>query len=41
MVSDEFILISIERDNSLEQLKVHGRDPNYADPIFTKEVCRS
>ena len=34
------ILINIERDSSLEQLKVHGRDPNYADPIFTKLVCR-
>ncbi|KAL2018391.1 hypothetical protein VTK56DRAFT_869 [Thermocarpiscus australiensis] len=26
-----------ERDAALEELKVYGRDPNYADPIFTKE----
>ncbi|KAK4129621.1 guanine nucleotide exchange factor synembryn-like protein [Parathielavia appendiculata] len=26
-----------ERDNFLEELKVYGRDPSYADPIFSKE----
>ncbi|AEO53296.1 guanine nucleotide exchange factor synembryn-like protein [Thermothelomyces thermophilus ATCC 42464] len=26
-----------ERDAALEQLKVYGRDPSFADPIFTKE----
>ncbi|KAK3300129.1 guanine nucleotide exchange factor synembryn-domain-containing protein [Chaetomium fimeti] len=26
-----------ERDAALEELKLYGRDPNYADPIFTKE----
>ncbi|KAK3309686.1 guanine nucleotide exchange factor synembryn-like protein [Chaetomium strumarium] len=26
-----------ERDAALEELKVYGRDPNNADPIFTKE----
>lgn len=30
----------IERDAALEELKLYGRDPSYADPIFTKEVCR-
>lgn len=34
-------LTSAERDASLEQLKVFGRDPINADPIFTKEVCPS
>lgn len=27
-----------ERDAMLEELKVYGRDPRNADPIFTKEV---
>jgi hypothetical protein len=31
-------LISIERDAHLEQLKVYGRDPTNADPIFTNEA---
>ncbi|KAK4238095.1 guanine nucleotide exchange factor synembryn-like protein [Achaetomium macrosporum] len=31
------ILQPQERDAALEELKVYGRDPNYADPIFTKE----
>ncbi|KAL2261442.1 hypothetical protein VTK26DRAFT_4159 [Humicola hyalothermophila] len=26
-----------ERDAALEELKVYGREPSYADPIFTKE----
>ncbi|EAQ93536.1 hypothetical protein CHGG_01771 [Chaetomium globosum CBS 148.51] len=26
-----------ERDAALEELKLYGRDPSYADPIFTKE----
>ncbi|ATY61883.1 Guanine nucleotide exchange Ric8 [Cordyceps militaris] len=26
-----------ERNTTLEELKVYGRDPRYADPIFTKE----
>ncbi|KAL2165379.1 hypothetical protein VTH06DRAFT_677 [Thermothelomyces fergusii] len=26
-----------ERDAALEQLKLYGRDPSFADPIFTKE----
>ncbi|KAM7206991.1 Guanine nucleotide exchange factor [Rhypophila sp. PSN 637] len=30
-------LSSKERDSALEELKVFGRDPRYADPIFTKE----
>jgi hypothetical protein len=30
----------VERDASLEELKVYGRDPSYAAPIFTKEVRR-
>lgn len=37
-MSDDGLLTGIERDTSLEQLKVFGRDPAYADPIFTKEV---
>lgn len=27
-----------ERDAALEELKVYGRDPRYADPLFAKEV---
>jgi hypothetical protein len=30
----------VERDAALEELKVYGRDPSYAAPIFTKEVRR-
>ncbi|KAK3904754.1 guanine nucleotide exchange factor synembryn-like protein [Staphylotrichum tortipilum] len=30
-------LQSQERDAALEELKVYGRDPSYADPLFTKE----
>ncbi|KAH7627363.1 guanine nucleotide exchange factor [Sordaria sp. MPI-SDFR-AT-0083] len=30
-------LSSEERDKALEELKVYGRDPRNADPIFTKE----
>lgn len=30
--------LSAERDALLEQLKVYGRDPANADPIFTKGV---
>ncbi|KAI6367642.1 hypothetical protein MCOR25_004864 [Pyricularia grisea] len=33
----EHNLSSQERDAALEQLKVYGRDPRDADPIFTKE----
>jgi hypothetical protein len=36
-----FAKSKVERDAALEELKVYGRDPNYADPIFTKEVRRS
>lgn len=32
------IVSAAERDAALEELKVYGRDPNYADPIFTKQV---
>lgn len=28
----------LERDQLLEELKVYGRDPANADPIFTQEV---
>lgn len=31
-------MLIVERDGMLEELKVHGRDPRNADPIFTKEV---
>lgn len=27
-----------ERDAALEELKIYGRDPRNADPIFAKEV---
>ena len=30
-----------ERDSYLEQLKIFGRDPTNADPIFTKDVSYS
>lgn len=32
---------SAERDAHLEQVKVYGRDPTNADPIFTKEAGRT
>jgi hypothetical protein len=35
---DKLSLTSAERDAHLEQLKVYGRDPANADPIFTKEA---
>lgn len=38
------LLTDPERDAHLEQVKVYGRDPTNADPIFTKEAshtCRS
>lgn len=28
----------LDRDEALEELKIYGRDPRNADPIFTKEV---
>ncbi|QSZ32388.1 hypothetical protein DSL72_001962 [Monilinia vaccinii-corymbosi] len=33
---DKICLLPHQRDTLLEQLKVHGRDPTNADPIFTK-----
>ncbi|KAH8588702.1 guanine nucleotide exchange factor [Bisporella sp. PMI_857] len=30
-------LLPHQRDAHLEQLKVYGRDPNYSDPIFTRQ----
>ena len=30
-----------ERDALLEQVKVYGRDPTNAEPIFTKEASRT
>lgn len=33
-----FAKLIVERDAALEQLKVYGRDPRFADPIFTREV---
>ncbi|KAH6977055.1 guanine nucleotide exchange factor [Ilyonectria sp. MPI-CAGE-AT-0026] len=34
---DAIILLPKDRDLALEELKIYGRDPKYADPIFTKE----
>jgi hypothetical protein len=34
-------LTSAERDAHLEQLKVYGRDPTNADPIFTKQASHT
>lgn len=34
-------LTDTERDALLEQVKVYGRDPTNADPIFTKEASRT
>ncbi|KND91160.1 Synembryn-like protein C3E7.04c [Tolypocladium ophioglossoides CBS 100239] len=34
---DKITLLPKARNEALEQLKVHGRDPKDADPIFTKE----
>jgi hypothetical protein len=31
-------LILLERDAILEELKIYGRNPDNADPIFTKEA---
>jgi hypothetical protein len=31
-------MLASELDAALEELKVYGRDPRNADPIFTKEV---
>ena len=36
--TEEQAMTEAERDACLEQLKVYGRDPNYSDPIFTKEA---
>lgn len=33
-----YSFVFAERDALLEQLKVYGRDPTNADPIFTKRV---
>lgn len=35
---DSTRLTDTERDAALEQLKLYGRDPVDAEPIFTKEV---
>ena len=38
----EYVLtVFIERKLLLEELKVHGRSPDYADPIFIEDVRRS
>lgn len=34
------LTIRLGRKSLLEQLKVHGRAMEDADPIFTKDVCR-
>ncbi|KAH7153147.1 guanine nucleotide exchange factor [Dactylonectria macrodidyma] len=34
---DKVILLPNDRDTALEELKIYGRDPRNADPIFTKE----
>ncbi|KAL7939178.1 guanine nucleotide exchange factor [Trichoderma chlorosporum] len=34
---DKDSLLSKDRDEALEELKIYGRDPRNADPIFTKE----
>ncbi|KAF4632303.1 hypothetical protein G7Y89_g5823 [Cudoniella acicularis] len=39
--SSEIQLTSTERDAHLEQVKVYGRDPTNADPIFTKEASQT
>lgn len=36
MMSDSTVS---ERNSALEELKIYGRDPTNADPIFTEEVC--
>lgn len=33
------LISMVERDAALEELKVYGRDPTNAEPIYTKEVC--
>ena len=35
------IVTKAERDALLEQVKVYGRDPTNAEPIFTKEASRT
>ncbi|RDL40874.1 Uncharacterized protein BP5553_00853 [Venustampulla echinocandica] len=37
----EINLLPHQRDAHLDQLKVYGRDPTNADPIFTKEASRN
>ena len=34
------VMHATERDAALEQLKVYGRNADYADPIFTNEVWK-
>ncbi|KAM5343041.1 hypothetical protein ACJ41O_014007 [Fusarium nematophilum] len=34
---DKVILLPSDRDLALEELKIYGRDPNNADPIFTEK----
>ncbi|KAJ4394081.1 hypothetical protein N0V93_003298 [Gnomoniopsis smithogilvyi] len=38
---DKHDLTSEDRDAALEELKVYGRDPRNADPIFTKEGIKT
>ncbi|KAH6608985.1 hypothetical protein Trco_002331 [Trichoderma cornu-damae] len=35
---DQVSLLPKDRDEALEELKIYGRDPRNADPIFTKEA---
>ncbi|KAG0645704.1 hypothetical protein D0Z07_8559 [Hyphodiscus hymeniophilus] len=35
------VLTYTERDALLEQVKVYGREPTNADPIFTKQASRT
>lgn len=35
------IQIALERIEILQKLRVHGRKPENAGPIFAKEVCES
>ncbi|RFU73880.1 guanine nucleotide exchange factor synembryn [Trichoderma arundinaceum] len=39
---DKVSLLPQDRDEALEELKIYGRDPRNADPIFTKEtnICK-
>ncbi|EFY86335.1 hypothetical protein J3458_020424 [Metarhizium acridum] len=34
---EKFSLLPKDRTDALEELKIYGRDPKYADPIFTKD----